>query len=132
MWFVVIGVLLGAMKLAEFGPAAAWPWWAVLSPFGLAFVWWIWADSTGLTKKREIDKMQEKKEARRRKNMEALGITREQSERNVAGERARAKAITRVEGKREEKREQNRRVIRDSVLDSKDASEFGEKKKSDA
>lgn len=127
MWFVILGVLLLGMKIAEYGPVAAWPWWGVLAPFGLAAVWWIYADSSGLSKKREIDKMQEKKEARRRKSMEALGISREQAERNAAAERARAAAIDRVEGKREQKREQNRQTIRDSVLDSKDASEFGSK-----
>jgi small Trp-rich protein len=127
MWFVIAGVLLLVMKVGEFGPVALWPWWWVLAPFGLAAVWWIWADSSGLTKKREIDKMQDRKEARRRKAMEGLGISREQSERTAAAERARAAAINRVEGKRDEKREQNRRTIRDSVLDSKEASEFGDK-----
>jgi small Trp-rich protein len=74
MWFVVLGVALIAMKLAEFGPVAAWPWWWVLSPFAGAVVWWIWADATGYTKRREIDKMEEKKAERRKKNMNNLGM----------------------------------------------------------
>lgn len=74
MWFVVIGVALLAMKSAEFGPVAEWSWWWVLSPFALAAVWWAWADAIGLTRKREIDKMEAKKAERRRKNLENLGM----------------------------------------------------------
>jgi small Trp-rich protein len=74
MWFVVLGVLLVVMKVAEFGPVAAWAWWWVLAPFAGAVVWWAWADATGLTKKREIDKMEEKKAERRKKNLVNLGM----------------------------------------------------------
>ena len=47
MYFVVIGVVLLVMKVAEFGMVATWPWWGILSPFGLAVVWWAFADKTG-------------------------------------------------------------------------------------
>jgi small Trp-rich protein len=127
MWFVILGVLLLAMKVAEFGPVAAWPWWWVLAPFGAAALWWMYADSSGLNKKREIDKMEAKKQDRRRKAMEALGVSREQSEKTAAAQRARDAAINRVEGRREEVREKNKQTIRDSVIDSKDASEFGDR-----
>ena len=127
MWFVILGVLLLAMKVAEFGPVAAWPWWWVLAPFGAAALWWMYADSSGLNKKREIDKMEAKKQERRRKAMEALGVSREQSEKNAAAQRARDAAVNRVEGRREEVRERNKQTIRDSVIDSKDASEFGDR-----
>lgn len=127
MWFVIVGVLLLAMKVAEFGPVAEWPWWGVLAPFGVAVAWWAWADSTGLTKKREIDKMEAKKEERRRKNMEALGITREMAKRDEEARRAREAAINRVESKRAKVREKNEETIRNSVLDSKLSSQFGDK-----
>ena len=32
MYFIVLGVLLLAMKVAEFGPVANWSWWIVLAP----------------------------------------------------------------------------------------------------
>jgi small Trp-rich protein len=127
MWFVILGVLLLAMKVGEYGPVAAWPWWWVLAPFGAAALWWMYADSSGLNKKREIDKMEAKKQDRRRKAMEALGVSREQSEKTAAAQRARDAAINRVEGRREEVREKNKQTIRDSVIDSKDASEFGDR-----
>ena len=73
MWFVVLGVLLIALKLADVGFVAAWPWWWVLSPFAAAAVWWAYADASGLTKKREMNKLEDRKLERRRKNMEAMG-----------------------------------------------------------
>ncbi|MBK7002005.1 MAG: TIGR04438 family Trp-rich protein, partial [Rhodoferax sp.] len=47
MYFVGFGLIFMVMKYLEIGPVAAWEWWIVLSPFGLAVVWWAWADSTG-------------------------------------------------------------------------------------
>ena len=74
MAMVVLGVLLLALKLGEFGPVGHWSWWFVLAPFALAVVWWSWADSSGWTKKREMDKMDDRKRERRQKNLESLGL----------------------------------------------------------
>lgn len=74
MWFVVLGVLLLVMKLADFGVVAAWSWFVVLAPFALAVAWWAWADSTGYTQRREMDKMDAKREERRKNQLTALGI----------------------------------------------------------
>ena len=74
MYLVVLGVLLIVMKWAEFGPVANWSWWLVLTPFALAAVWWVWADSSGFTKRREIDKIEKKKQDRRVQALDALGM----------------------------------------------------------
>ncbi|MDH3210147.1 MAG: TIGR04438 family Trp-rich protein [Burkholderiaceae bacterium] len=74
MFFLVIGVLLLFLKVTEFGAVGAWSWWWVLLPFALAAAWWAWADSTGYTKKRAMDKIDAKREARRHKTMESLGM----------------------------------------------------------
>ena len=126
MVFVVLGVLLIAMKLADIGFVAAWSWWAVLSPFAAAAVWWAYADSSGLTKKREMDKLENKKLERRRKNMEAMGIDRERQKTDDAAMRARRAAAQRVESERNKKREKNEQVIKDSVFDSQASSSFDE------
>jgi small Trp-rich protein len=126
MWFVVLGVVLIALKLAEFGFVAAWSWWVVLSPFAVAAVWWAYADASGLTKKREMDKLEDKKLERRRKNLEALGIDRDRQKTEEAAVRARRLAAERVEGKREKLREHNEQVIKDSVFDSKLSTGFGD------
>ncbi len=59
MPFVVIGVILLLMKLLEFGPVGAWPWWWVLAPFGLAFIWWeVITPMIGWDKRQAAKKMQ--------------------------------------------------------------------------
>lgn len=74
MYLVILGVLLIVMKWAEFGPVGDWSWWVVLLPFAGAIVWWTWADSSGYTKRREVDKLEEKKRERRVKALDALGM----------------------------------------------------------
>lgn len=74
MLFLVAGIALLAMKYLEFGPVAAWDWWVVLSPFGLAVAWWSWADWSGYTKKKAVEKENAKKQARIDKSKQALGI----------------------------------------------------------
>lgn len=74
MVFVVIGVLMLVMKIAEFGPVADLSWWIVLAPFGLAVAWWTYADASGWTKQREMNKMDEKKRQRRIEQLDALGM----------------------------------------------------------
>lgn len=73
MFFVVVGVLLLVLKVAEVGPFGAWSWWLVLAPFACAAIWWAWADATGYTKRRAMDRMEAKKAERRRRNMDAIG-----------------------------------------------------------
>ena len=74
MAFVVIGVLLLVMKLAEFGPVAQWSWFIIVAPFACAVAWWSWSDSTGRTERQAMNKLDEKKRQRRIKNMQALGM----------------------------------------------------------
>jgi small Trp-rich protein len=126
MWFLVLGILLIALKLAEIGVVSTWSWWVVLAPFAVAFLWWMYADASGLTKKREMDKLEERKLERRRKNLDALGIDRERQKSEEAALRARKLAAQRVESQREKKREHNEQVIKDSVFDSKRSTSFGD------
>ncbi len=126
MWFIVLGVLLITLKLADVGFAAEWTWWAVLSPFALAAVWWAYADSSGLTKKREMDKIEDKKAARRRKNMEALGLDSKRQKADETAMRARRNVAQRIENVRTVKREHNEQTIKDSVFDSSRSTGFGD------
>jgi small Trp-rich protein len=71
---LIVGVLLLAAKIAGFGPFAAWSWWIVLAPFAAAVAWWQFADSFGLSERREMDKMEKRKAQRRDRALEALGI----------------------------------------------------------
>lgn len=73
MALVVLGVVLILLKYFEVGPVGTWSWIWVLSPLAGAVAWWIWADSSGYTQRRAMDKMDERKAERRRKAMAALG-----------------------------------------------------------
>ncbi len=76
MWFVVIGVIVLGMHLAGIGPLGAMvfseSWWIILSPFFLAVLWWAWADSSGWTQRKAMEKVDAKREERRQKAMNAL------------------------------------------------------------
>ncbi len=81
MWFIVVGVLLLLMKVAEVGPVADLSWWWVLAPFGVAVVWWEFADKTGYTQRKAMDRLDERKEARRQEAMSKLGTSDKQRRR---------------------------------------------------
>lgn len=74
MYFLIIGIAALVMKYLEFGPVAGLPWWAVLSPFGMAVAWWAWADSSGYTKRVEIDLMEKRKQDRVEKQRAEMGM----------------------------------------------------------
>ncbi len=74
MYFLLIGIVALAMKYLEVEPVAAWSWWIVLSPFGLAAIWWWYADASGYTKKKEVEKMEKRKHDRIEKSREAMGM----------------------------------------------------------
>jgi small Trp-rich protein len=73
MYFLGLGLLLVGMKYMEFGPVAAWDWWVVLAPFGLAMAWWAWADSTGYTKRKAMERENARRDSRIERNREAIG-----------------------------------------------------------
>lgn len=74
MYLLGIGIILLVMKYMEIGPVAMWSWWVVLSPFALAVAWWSWADWSGYTKKKAVQRENQKKQLRIDKNKEAMGI----------------------------------------------------------
>ena len=74
MYLLGLGIILLLMKWQELGPVAAWSWWWVLSPFAITTLWWAWADSTGYTKRKAMEKMDQRKQDRINKHKEALGM----------------------------------------------------------
>lgn len=74
MYFLLMGVVALALKSLEIGPVAAWSWWVVLLPFALAAAWWTFADASGYTKRREVDKMDKRKQDRIDKQRDAIGM----------------------------------------------------------
>jgi small Trp-rich protein len=79
MYLVGLGLVLLIMKYMEFGPVANLSWWWVLAPFALAVCWWSWADSSGYTKRRAMERELKRKNDRidaNRENMGTLSRTR--------------------------------------------------------
>ena len=74
MYFLGLGLVLLTMKWMEFGPVAAWDWWVVLAPFGLAVAWWAWADATGYTKRKAMEQEDARLQARVERNRDAMGM----------------------------------------------------------
>jgi small Trp-rich protein len=74
MFFLIIGVIGLLLKYLEIGPVATLDWWIVLIPFGLAVLWWWWADASGYTKRKEMDKMDKRKQDRIDKQRDAMGM----------------------------------------------------------
>lgn len=74
MFFLLVGIAALALKYLEIGPVATLSWWIVLCPFALAALWWWWADATGYTKRREVDKMDKRRQDRIDKQRDAMGM----------------------------------------------------------
>ena len=74
MYFLGLGVFLLIFKYFEIGPMANWSWWIILAPFGLAMLWWAWADSTGYTKRKAMERENLRKAERIEKQKDALGL----------------------------------------------------------
>ena len=74
MYFLLLGIVGLLLKYLEIGPVAALSWWLVLIPFALAVAWWAWADSSGYTKRKEIQKMDKRKQDRIDKQRTAMGV----------------------------------------------------------
>ncbi|AVT12452.1 MULTISPECIES: TIGR04438 family Trp-rich protein [Paracidovorax] len=74
MYTLGLGILLVVLKYLEIGPVAQWSWWWVLSPFAVTAAWWAWADATGYTKRRAMEKIDQRRKDRIDRHKEAMGV----------------------------------------------------------
>jgi small Trp-rich protein len=74
MLFLGLGIILLLLKYLEIGVVAEWSWWIVLSPFALAAVWWTWADWSGYTKRKVVEKENKRRQARIDRQREQMGF----------------------------------------------------------
>jgi small Trp-rich protein len=74
MYFLLLGIAGLLLKYLEISPVAELSWWMVLVPFGLAVAWWSWADASGYTKRKEMEKMEDRTKKRLEKQRDALGM----------------------------------------------------------
>jgi small Trp-rich protein len=74
MYLLGIGIVLVLLKYLGIAPVASWLWWWVLVPFALTVLWWAWADASGYTKRRAMDKVDKRRQDRLDKQKNALGL----------------------------------------------------------
>jgi small Trp-rich protein len=74
VYFLLIGLVALTLKYLEIAPVADWSWWVVMTPFALAAAWWAWADASGYTKRKEVDKMDKRKQDRLDRQRDAMGL----------------------------------------------------------
>ena len=85
MWFLGLGLLGVALKFFEIGPVAQWSWFVVLIPFGLAMAWWAWADWSGYTKRKVVEKENARRQDRIDRQRSQLGMLTSKSSRKRRG-----------------------------------------------
>ena len=76
MYFLGLGLILLLLKYFEVGPVAALSWWYVLAPFALAIAWWVWADSSGYTKRKAMERENQRRLDRIDRSKAAIGTLR--------------------------------------------------------
>ncbi|MCZ2495202.1 TIGR04438 family Trp-rich protein [Xylophilus sp. Kf1] len=72
MAFLLVGIVLLALKFFDVSPVAGWSWWVVLLPFALAAAWWTLADRLGYTSRKAAARDEARKQARIDKQREML------------------------------------------------------------
>lgn len=73
MYLLGIGLVMLALKYLEIEPVAEWSWWIVLAPFGLAILWWAWADASGYTRRKAVEREDKRREDRIERTRQAIG-----------------------------------------------------------
>ncbi|QNP48298.1 TIGR04438 family Trp-rich protein [Diaphorobacter aerolatus] len=73
MYTLGLGILLVLLKYLEVSPVVNWSWWAVLSPFAVTALWWVWADASGHTKRKAMEKMDKRRQDRIDRAKNAMG-----------------------------------------------------------
>ncbi|MDO5086547.1 MAG: TIGR04438 family Trp-rich protein [Comamonadaceae bacterium] len=73
MYLLGLGILLTLLKYFEYGPVAHWEWWQVLLPYAGAVIWWSWADWSGYTKRKAMEREDQRRLDRINRQREAIG-----------------------------------------------------------
>lgn len=76
MYLLGLGIILLLMKYLDIDPVLGWSWWIVLAPFGLAVAWWSWADASGYTRRKAMEREDKRRQDRINKQRDAMGLKR--------------------------------------------------------
>lgn len=81
MYLLVLGLVLMVMKYFGVAPVATISWWWVLSPFALAAAWWAWADASGYTRRKAMEREDQRRKSRIDRQKEAMAASQRKSHR---------------------------------------------------
>src|SRR6218665_4186410 len=84
MYLLAVSLVLLALKYGEVDPFAAMSWGWMLVPFALTASGWFWSDSSGYTKRKAQEKMDQRRQERLGKHKRALGTERRNPRRGPA------------------------------------------------
>lgn len=82
MWLLSAAVLLGALKVlahlevSDVAGISEMSWWWVLGGFALSAAWFAYADKSGLTRRKVLERIAKRKQKRLDKQRELLGSRR--------------------------------------------------------
>ena len=74
MYLLGLGIILLLMKYMDIDPVMGWSWWIVLAPFALAVAWWSWADASGYTRRKAMEREDKRRLDRINKQRDAMGL----------------------------------------------------------
>lgn len=74
MLFLIVGVAGILLKYFEIGFVADLSWWIVLMPFAFTLAWWAWADSSGYTSRRAMERDERRRQDRIDRQRSQLGM----------------------------------------------------------
>jgi small Trp-rich protein len=78
MWLLCAAAVFAVLKLlahldvTDIGGISQMSWWWVVGGFALTAAWFAYADASGLTRRKAIEKMDERKKERLQKQRDAL------------------------------------------------------------
>ena len=81
MYLLALGLVLLVMKYLGVAPVATISWWWVLSPFALAATWWAWADASGYTRRKAMEREDQRRKSRIDRQKDAMGASQRKSHR---------------------------------------------------
>lgn len=82
MLFLIVGVLGVLLKYLEIGFVANLSWWVVLTPFALTLAWWAWADASGYSSRKAMERDERRKQERIENQRSQLGMLNRRSARS--------------------------------------------------
>lgn len=73
MYLLGLSLIFLALKLFGVSPVADLSWWWMLAPFALTALWWHWSDSSGRTRRRALEQLEQRNSERLSRRKQALG-----------------------------------------------------------